>query len=88
MAIGFMKAVREAGLRVPEDVSVLGVDGIAMADLTDPPLSTSRQPRFEIGRAGGEKLLALIEGRPAKRLTTVPVELLRRGSTAPPTPRG
>ena len=57
MAIGFIKGVRAAGLRVPDDVSVVGFDGIAFADYVDPVLTTFRQPRRELGRAGARLLL-------------------------------
>jgi LacI family transcriptional regulator len=57
MAMGAMRELRQAGLRVPEDVSVVGFDNIMFAELTDPPLTTVALPREEIGRAAVEALL-------------------------------
>jgi LacI family transcriptional regulator, repressor for deo operon, udp, cdd, tsx, nupC, and nupG len=85
IAIGFMKAVRRAGLQVPRDVSLLGFDGIEQADFTDPVLSTFRQPRHDIGLVGAQVLLRLIDGTSGEDGGDVrlPFELLRRESTAP-----
>jgi len=49
-AIGAAAALREAGLRVPEDVSLVGFDDIDWAAYSNPPLTTVRQPRRELGR--------------------------------------
>jgi LacI family transcriptional regulator, repressor for deo operon, udp, cdd, tsx, nupC, and nupG len=85
IAMGLMKALRQAGLRVPRDVSVVGFDGIDQADYLDPVLSTLRQPRQEIGRRGAEVLLRMLDGTvtAADRKVRLPVELLSRESTAP-----
>ena len=61
-AIGAMRALQEAGLRVPEDVSVVGFDDIAHASFCIPSLTTVRQPLNKMGRIAAEKLLARIEG--------------------------
>lgn len=63
-AIGFMKTVRAKGLRVPEDLSILGFDGIEFADFCEPTLSTIRQPRYELGLAGARLLMEKIAGGP------------------------
>lgn len=78
MAIGAMKAARMAGLRVPEDVSVVGFDDIGFAAFTDPPLTTIRQPRRAFGHAA---VAALLEGVVPERLA---FELIVRASTAAP----
>ena len=57
-AIGFIRTVRDAGVRTPEDVSVVGFDDIDYASVIDPPLTTMRQPREELGRLAAEDLLA------------------------------
>jgi LacI family repressor for deo operon, udp, cdd, tsx, nupC, and nupG len=57
-AIGFIRTVREAGVRTPEDVSVVGFDDIDYASVIEPPLTTMRQPRAELGRLAAEDLLA------------------------------
>jgi len=64
MAIGFMRTVHAAGLRVPRDVSVAGFDGIELADYCEPPLTTVRQPREAMGHAAAELLVRLIHGEP------------------------
>jgi LacI family repressor for deo operon, udp, cdd, tsx, nupC, and nupG len=90
MAVGFMTTVRAAGVRVPDDVSVVGFDGILMADYCQPRLTTIRQPREEMGRAAAELLLRLIAGEPippeerVQRLDGV----LRLGASSGPAPAG
>ncbi len=61
MAIGAMRALRESGLGVPADVSVIGFDGIELARFTQPPLTTIEQPATEIAKAGVELMLQLLE---------------------------
>jgi LacI family repressor for deo operon, udp, cdd, tsx, nupC, and nupG len=56
-AIGFIRTVRDAGIRTPEDVSVVGFDDIDYASVIDPPLTTMRQPRAELGRLAAADLL-------------------------------
>lgn len=62
MAIGAMTAVREAGLRVPEDIAVVGFDDIRLARYSSPPLTTMHEPDIEHGRGAGEMLIDLING--------------------------
>jgi DNA-binding LacI/PurR family transcriptional regulator len=62
MALGVLRALHEAGLRVPEDVSVVGFDDIPEAAFMTPPLTTVRQPFREVGRRSIEILVAAIEG--------------------------
>lgn len=57
VAIGFIKTVRQAGVRVPENVSIIGFDDIDFAETIEPPLTTMRQPRAELGRAAALDLL-------------------------------
>lgn len=61
MAIGAIDAVRRAGLSIPHDVAIMGVDDIDAADLVRPALTTVRIPAQEIGRAAGELLLHRID---------------------------
>ena len=68
-------------LRVPEDVSVIGFDGVPEAALTTPPLTTVESPIAEIGRRAVERILA---GDTSTRSETLPVKLVVRGSTATP----
>lgn len=64
MAIGAIRAIKERGLSVPEDVAVVGFDDIDTADYITPPLTTVRQPIFELGKVAGENLINLIEEWP------------------------
>ena len=80
-AIGALRGLRRAGLRVPDDVSVVGFDDIEPASWTDPPLTTVRQPTDEMGRLAVD-LLAGGSGRP-ERVTLEPM-LVVRASTGPP----
>jgi DNA-binding LacI/PurR family transcriptional regulator len=84
-AIGSILAIREAGLRVPEDISVVGFDDIQNAAYIDPPLTTVRQPLQEMGEIAARTLLDRIEGR-LKGVAEIAVEpeLVVRRSTARP----
>lgn len=82
-AIGCYQAIRAAGLRVPEDVSVVGVDDIVMAEWVDPPLTTVHQPRTEMGRIAIDLLLAALDGKTVPSGVVVQPRLIVRGSTAP-----
>ena len=85
MAIGALRAVAEAGLRVPEDISIVGFDDIQLAPHINPPLTTMRQDKLGLGAAAGDALVARIAGDPGRDpLLRLPVELVVRGSTAPP----
>jgi LacI family transcriptional regulator len=82
-AIGAMRALQEAGLRVPEDVSVVGFDDIAHASFCLPNLTTVRQPLKKMGRIAAETLLAHIEGsHEVGGEIAVEPELMVRQSTA------
>jgi LacI family repressor for deo operon, udp, cdd, tsx, nupC, and nupG len=84
MAIGLMRALAERGVRVPGDVSVAGFDDIEYAAVAEPALTTVRQPRRDLGRAGAAILLDLLAGRPAPALTRLDTELVVRASTRAP----
>ena len=83
VAFGAIAAIREAGLRVPDDVSVVGFDDIALAAFFDPPLTTVRLPAYDLGLAAGTALLDRIAGRALPDRTLLPTELIVRSSTAP-----
>ena len=88
MAMGCMHAVKMAGCRIPEDISILGFDDIRYAEILDPPLTTIRQPAEEIGeRAINRLLLEIEDGRSQSAETEiVPHKLIIRQSVAPPAP--
>jgi DNA-binding LacI/PurR family transcriptional regulator len=84
-AMGAIRALREAGLHVPEDVSVVGFDDIQSAAFQNPALTTVRQPLREMGRAAAEILLKRIN-RPGSELHdkhTVEPQLVIRETTGP-----
>ena len=82
-AFGAMSVLQSAGLRVPQDISVLGFDDLEAASLVHPGLTTVRQPMAEMGRAAANTLLALIAGLDvATQQVSLPTELVVRASTA------
>jgi LacI family transcriptional regulator len=82
MAIGAVRAARAAGLRVPDDISVVGFDDSRVAALLQPPLTTVRQNRIGLGLAAARALAATIEQPDETPAPSVlPVELVVRGSS-------
>jgi DNA-binding LacI/PurR family transcriptional regulator len=83
MALGVMQECRASGLRIPLDLSVIGFDDIAFAELSDPPLTTISLPRAELGRRAVEALMMTIEGANRQGLEMhIQTRLVIRGSTA------
>ena len=83
-AAGAMQALREAGLRVPHDVSVVGFDDIPLASYTDPGLTTVRQPLREMGELATQMLLSSFAGAPLEEARQViETSLVVRGSSVP-----
>ena len=87
VALGAIGGLRARGIRVPAQVSVVGFDDIALAAYVDPPLTTIHLPAHQLGLAAGRALLDRIAQRPVAERTILPIELIVRGSTAPPTGR-
>ncbi|MGW1540232.1 LacI family DNA-binding transcriptional regulator [Streptomyces sp. NPDC002309] len=83
LAAGVYKAVRRLGLRVPDDISVTGIDDLALATAIDPELTTVRLDAELFGERGMRALLAVLDDREPES-GDIPVELVLRGSTAPP----
>ena len=85
-ALGVLRALREAGVRTPQDVAVVGFDDIPESEFFAPPLTTVRQDFEAVGKQGIALLLDLIEGRPpaASRIAIEP-QLVVRASTFPNT---
>jgi LacI family transcriptional regulator len=82
MAMAAMDAVRERGLRVPDDISVIGFDDIPQASLIRPALTTIRQPLEQMGRIASQMTLEQIQNPGAgARQIELPTELMTRGST-------
>jgi DNA-binding LacI/PurR family transcriptional regulator len=82
VAIGAIAGLRDAGLSVPRDISVVGFDAIPLAAYLDPPLTTIRLPAYDLGLAAGRAILERIAGRPVAARTLLPTELIVRASTA------
>jgi DNA-binding LacI/PurR family transcriptional regulator len=86
-AIGAVRAFQEAGLRIPQDISVVGFDDIALASFCLPPLTTVRQPLLKMGKIAAQTVLDRIEDRaPFVPEIAIEPELVVRGSTATPRP--
>ncbi|NTJ44784.1 LacI family transcriptional regulator [Agrobacterium larrymoorei] len=83
MAIGAVGELRRAGVRVPDDISVVGFDDIILAEAFYPPLTTVHQPRLEIGRTAMELLIGLIEKKQKVRTHQLQTSLVIRSSVAP-----
>lgn len=82
LAVGVYRALKEAGLRIPEDVSVVGFDDMRWTSLLSPPLTTVHQPQVSQGEAAMEMLLALMEGQEVPNRVLEP-RLIIRDSTGP-----
>lgn len=83
MAFAAMRAIQESGLRIPEDISVVGFDNIALARVTNPPLTTINQHTFEKGRKGVNVLVELISGHNVQLSTELDTELVLRETSGP-----
>ena len=88
MAMGAVRALRDAGLDCPRDISVVGYNDVPMADCLDPPLTTIRLDGDEVGRRAAEAVLTAIRGLPLPAAgPPVPAELVVRASAGPPPDR-
>jgi DNA-binding LacI/PurR family transcriptional regulator len=83
LALGALDAARQAGLAVPQDVSIVGFDDIPKAAQADPPLTTIRQAHREKGLLAGQALVGFLRGEAVAEHTDLPVQLVVRGSTGP-----
>jgi LacI family transcriptional regulator len=82
MALGVYKRIREKGLKIPQDISIVGYDNLAFTEFLEIPLTTVAQPAREMGRVTMQKLLRMLNNQPQQSLVFVP-QLVVRGSTAP-----
>ncbi len=80
MAIGAMRALRDAGRTIPEDCSVIAIDGLELSAYIDPPLTTLCQPMEEMGRRSVEQLLYLMNGEGSHTQQILPT-ILREGAS-------
>jgi DNA-binding LacI/PurR family transcriptional regulator len=77
-----LRALYEAGIRVPDQIAVVGFDGIMLGQFTTPALTTMNQPRGEMGRLAAEILFQLLDGQqPSQREQVLAAELLVRESS-------
>ena len=81
MAIGAMYAICEKGLRIPEDISVIGGDDIPMAEFLNPPLTTIRIPAAEIGRRAMYGFIQKMRGETPQSVS-IQMQLIVRQTTA------
>ena len=85
MALGAMFEIKKAGLRVPEDISVMGFDNMLYGEISDPPLSTIEQPADKIGEYSMRRLLKLIAGETGGgSMEIIPHRLIERQSCMKP----
>jgi DNA-binding LacI/PurR family transcriptional regulator len=86
MALGLLRSLSERGVRVPDQVSVIGFDDLPEAEFFNPPLTTVRQDFVLVGRHSIELLLGQLQGDPPvrQRRVVVPATLMPRASTAAP----
>lgn len=82
MAIGVMRALRDRGLSVPDDLSVVGFDDIQLAAYVSPSLTTVKQPMYDMGALASEILFKAFRGEEAIESVVLPTELIVRQSTA------
>lgn len=76
-----MKAIKKEGLRIPEDIAVVGADNIKWAFYAEPSLTTFSSSLYELSKLGAEKLMALIEGQEnSVRIVLKPKLIIRESS--------
>ena len=84
IAAGMYLAARERGIRIPDDLSVVGFDDMDFARVLEPPLTTVALDAERLGAASFELLETRMSGKRTRKQIVLPAELLIRGSTAPP----
>lgn len=83
MAIGGIKAFKEGGISVPDDISIIGFDDIQLAEYLRPPLTTIRQPMYESGSLAGHLLFQMLNGDDVGDSYKLKIELIERESVKP-----
>lgn len=85
MAVGAIRALRDAGLRVPQDISIIGYDDIPLASYIDPPLTTVHQPMDDFGRHGAQLLIDAVQNPEHEpKHVRLDTQIIKRKSCAPP----
>ena len=79
-AIGVLKSLHEHGIRIPEDVAVVGFDDLEFASFLNPPLTTVRAPTERVGQIATERLFGLLENHPSNEVIILPTEIVFRRS--------
>lgn len=80
IAMGSIKALKEKGIKVPEDIKIIGFDNISICEFVDPPLTTIKQPIYEIGEGAVDILVSMIEKNGKDLTRTLEPVLIQRGS--------
>jgi LacI family transcriptional regulator, xylobiose transport system transcriptional regulator len=87
-ALGVYEAARQAGVRIPDELSVIGFDDLAFTQWAGPPITTVRQPLIQMGRTAAELVIAISSGQPPENnRVELATTLVVRQSTAPPRSR-
>ncbi len=83
MNLRAVHALKEKNLKVPEEISVVGFDDIQTSKLIDPPLTTIRQPAYDMGKKASELLIESLENKESKKSDSIVFkpELIKRDST-------
>lgn len=84
VAIGAILEAQESGLRVPEDISICGIDNHELAAEIKPGLTTVSLPTQDLGRIAATQILQILMGQPVAHQSLLPFHLVKRGSTSPP----
>ena len=84
LAIGALRAAKELGLKVPDDISITGFDDIDIARLADPALTTVHVPHRDMGRQAGEMLVEMLASQSQPASVKLPTHVERRHSLGPP----
>jgi LacI family transcriptional regulator len=88
LAIGALRGLREARVEVPRDMSLISFDDTPLGAMLTPALTAIHQPIEALGRHGFQALYALMQRKPAPKMTRLPVELIERDSVSKPRTRG
>lgn len=83
--VGAMSAVQNAGLRIPQDMSIIGFHDAPLAEVLVPAITVVKMPLYDMGHRGTVNLIRLIRGEPVDEPELLsPIDIIRRNSTAPP----